>query len=542
MKKVFAIIMSLSLIIAPVNVARAEGSAANQILSLGTAAVGTSILTACAMGSSTPSLVTFMAGSFAYVGSEILGAEAKKAFLDVRTEEIKHFEEIKERGGNLQLEVLEAKLRDEEDQLKFVEKRKKWTQAIGAIYLVATALAAMEAACVSSVVGTAACSNWIYAACNSSASFSSMWVKNALMAAYGFGAGKASNNAYMGMGVALGTAITSLGASLQVVYATSFARIITFGASSLLVLKVANDLTEIQRKLEGNIDKLNALISSFKRSTEVEGGVGDDQERDDVEKSKKMKPVKALPKVQKLAKMCWSKGGSDGPQFTSASCSSPIKIPKPNLNANFNLPTLASMANTASDFSDAVARGDFAAADVAAGTLASGAGRMKEIRDNILKQVNDGRKTKGEKAIDFDGDIQKRVAEMGAQLNKDLAAKGHAALALGNATLGELVKDENKSVSIGAIDSNKEVVNSAPALNFKLDEGVPVEEASEASMTEGTVAERLENFETNIEDINKKSDVSIFKQLSVRYLMNYSKFFEKRKLEETSDTPAPVAP
>ena len=43
------------------------------------------------------------------------------------------------------------------------------------------------------------------------------------------------------------------------------------------------------------------------------------------------------------------------------------------------------------------------------------------------------------------------------------------------------------------------------------------------------VAQSLDDFESPEQDISKKSDVSIFKQLSNRYILNYTKIFDRRK-------------
>jgi hypothetical protein len=72
----------------------------------------------------------------------------------------------------------------------------------------------------------------------------------------------------------------------------------------------------------------------------------------------------------------------------------------------------------------------------------------------------------------------------------------------------------------------------------------PVEEAlnEEGGVVEekqASLSESLEGFETTEEDISKRSEDSIFQQLSTRYILNYHRFFEQKKVEEV---PAGVEP
>jgi hypothetical protein len=52
-----------------------------------------------------------------------------------------------------------------------------------------------------------------------------------------------------------------------------------------------------------------------------------------------------------------------------------------------------------------------------------------------------------------------------------------------------------------------------------------------------TLDQALNNFESTAQDISKKSDVSLFKQVSNRYLLNYTKIFREKKKIESAPSP-----
>lgn len=132
--------------------ARSQGGAgyagfAKQILGASTAIIGSNIITSCSFGGKVPSILAFMAGSIAYLISEISGGKKQNKEHKERLERI---EQIKKQvaenkgGGDVQRVLIEQRLEEEEKILAFVKERNKWAMAILAIYTTAAILAITE--------------------------------------------------------------------------------------------------------------------------------------------------------------------------------------------------------------------------------------------------------------------------------------------------------------------------------------------------------------------------------------------------------------
>lgn len=73
-----------------------------------------------------------------------------------------------------------------------------------------------------------------------------------------------------------------------------------------------------------------------------------------------------------------------------------------------------------------------------------------------------------------------------------------------------------------------------PLAGFGTEE-TPVDDMSGVAAVKAD--QSLDEFESTVEDINKKPDVSIFKQLSNRYILNYTKMFDRKKEPEVAEEP-----
>jgi hypothetical protein len=560
MKKLVTVLMCLNFILTPVAPIMAKddksssekpgGGAfyANQILSIGTAALGSNILLSCKLGSMFPSLQIFMTGSVAYIASEFMGAKAQQAFLKASTEEVEKFKKTMNEGGDLQREIIEIKLKEEKDKLGFVKKRKTWMMAITAIYTAATVAAYMEmtklAACEAATGG--ACSALRIAGCTPEGAASAGLITKGLTAAYAFGVGSSGGgpiSTYGGMGVALASLVPAIGAKIVTFYQTPMNRAITFGAAAALSAGVMLGLGGAEKKITSNIKDLEKLLADFKQKTYDENGnllggsEADHGSQYDQDKSKQY-DIKTL-NGQQLAKHCWQ-NTSQGMNYGEDACKVSTKLNRPKFDMKMNLPTLASVGNSATDLGQAVSDGDMGKADIEAGKLAANAMRMNQIKENIQKQMNDQRKARGEKPIDFKAEEDKKIASMMTDLNKQSAGADAPALAsTGNkASLDSLEKNNRNNQSSSTTTSTNTSTAGAPSSNFKFDEGASDEGVATANYQEPTnLPESLDDFEINAGDISKKSEVSIFKQLSNRYLLNYTKIFEKKKKLEDTSTP-----
>jgi hypothetical protein len=496
----------------------------NQILGMGTAIVGTSILVACPLKKSSPSIYIYFGGSLIYVASEFMGAKAQKAFLKANTEEIDQIiKSQKEGGGDAQKAIIEKKLKEEEDKLGFVNKRKMWMIAITAVYFAATASAIVERLNMTEVTP---CTNGALAMPKQLA------LASALGGAYSLVVGAGAGSMISALIAAIAGAVIAY-KQVELGMGDPTTRAIAFGVAAALATTITMMLGSEAKKIEDNIKKLKELLEKFKKDTDTAGGLADGTSvtprGSNITTNPTPGKINPLPNGNQAARSCWA-NTSKGMEFSESACKSPFRVPRAKLNANLNLPTLQSVTGTAGDMAQAVAEGDMARADLLAGQLAANATRMKQVKDSLLKQLNDKLKAKGKKPLELDKEVNKRIGQMEAGVNKNLASKGFGPLASSGASLGKDIpadlptitpKDVGEKEPI-AIDNNKV----SESVDEALSEGGVVEEK------QASLSESLEGFETTEDDISKRSDDSIFDQLSTRYLLNYHRFFERKKEEE----------
>ncbi len=553
MNKIIVILMCFNLMAAPV--AFAQGTTAggsttastsggslpdpgkksylDQILSIGTAVVGTSALLTCKTGAVIPSIQLFFAGSLVYVASEILGGKTHTEAERLKTEELKALEGKLKIGGDLQLATLEAQLKDEQALKAFANKRKMWLTAIMAIYAAATALATIE---VATAPFTLVPPGWIGTCAPGAAVASTSAVQKAIVAAYAFGVGNAGGGVspYAAMGAALAVSVTSLGTSMATAMNSPTGRLVFFGAAAGLTATLVAKMGATASKIQERITILEKLIAQFKEETKATNNVAEGaslttagtQSGNGATANNPTKSynIKSLPLGSGLPKNCWTKG-FDGKLTYSEKCSKPITLSKINFGTDNSIPTLKSIANLGTDFAQAVADGDAAKADVSASALEAMASRANEIKDEQLKKLNASRVASGQKPIDLNADSEAQLASMKASLSKDLASKGISEEAL-NKDMSEVSTDKRQSsqeISAGA----EKTIEVPPTENLNLSEskiddaaGVPLAEL-EADASAGDTAGNGE--------IAEDSDVSIFKQVSNRYFLNYNKIFERRE-------------
>jgi hypothetical protein len=317
----------------------------NQILAIGTGIIGSNILLSCKMGGMTPSLYTFMAGSLVYIGSEIAGAKAQQAFIKAKKEEVEALRAGMTEGGDLQRGIIEAKLKEEEEKLEFVKKRKSWTMAVAAVYGAATGLAALEWACVTNKITLPACTQWVVAACEGGSSLpANKLLSGAVLGAYGLAAGNAGGTAMSRYGTALvaglGVMVPTLSAKVTVAYQTPKARMITFGAGTALTALVIKDLSAVQKDLEGNISQLKALLTDFKSKTNAADGLSENGGAGNI-KDGNLNVSSATGNVNKLSsgtsieKSCWGKDDTGAQSYSPSACNKSLQLTKPKFNSKF---------------------------------------------------------------------------------------------------------------------------------------------------------------------------------------------------------------
>lgn len=589
----------------------------NQIMTIATSAIGSSIITQCLEGLKTPSIATFMAGSLTHIMSEIVGAKAKNERHQKKRKDLEiKVEELKKSGDTAQLEALKAALQEEKDTHKFLENRKKWMIAVTAIYTAAMGLAIAEevyglasgvsmatAACsalaAKCTAGYAACypkcmlvvpaaiaeakanfstpeartviitqcskyaddapaclalqinyTNFVYGSClmlatDGGASMLS-W-STLLTLAYGFGASKAGAGAgkvaqYGTMIVSLLPLITQSFSKLVVqMYNFPIPRSITFGAAAVFSGTVTAGLASRSNIAMQNVTKLQNAVYQFKENSAGDDtGLGTDDayingtgtnQNAAAPKDGKLKDLAAGVKK----KECFS-NGPKGMEHSASGCANPVKLPKYR-KGQFNLPAINHVAGLASDMAQALANGDEAGAANMAGEIGSYAARVKAETDKLQDQYNEIEKKANRPTKDFKKSIAAQVASMQADVAKTASSNGVNLASAGAALSGdkEVMKDETTpevttaaggpAVALPAVD---------PLAGFGTEEA-PVEDVS--GVAAAKAEQSLDEFESTEEDINKKPEVSIFKQLSNRYILNYTKMFERKKDPEVAEEP-----
>lgn len=573
MKKLFAVILSLGLIIAPVpviNTAHASGGGgiAKQILGMVNGIVGSTILMKCKLGGMQPSLMAYMAGSLTYMFGEISGGMAQKKQMKEQSEKLnKTHEEMKE-GGDYQKATIDAQIDDEKGKLKVVQGRRKWIMATKVIYAVATGLAIWEIwRALPTPVGMNIPDN---AACAPNLGSNKMMTK-ALAAAYSGLMGFAGGG-IMGAAMGAGTSFLAGGKAAEFLLKVeagvdgaegtatgllnnAYGRIAFFAAATALVMMIDGELKkeeeEIKKRLadlekvKGQFNELNTNgLAEGEATSGGEGGAGE-LGNDPNNPNSQSYALRALPGGIESASGCFSQEGS-GVNYSSGGCKNPLQLKRPNFDFKLTTPSLMSGANTATDLANALSRGDMARANVEAGSLAGMAGRIDAINKKLMKKLNDDLKAKGKKPIDVNGELNRQLAALNNSLNKsnpgsgnftmaDIGDAGQANTTDGNSTDANSAEIQtagtNAAVGVGANDPLADLAGIDSGLEDSL---VGADGEKVASLEES-----LNDFESSEDDISNKPDVSIFKQLSNRYFLNYTKLFNRKEVAPPIAEPAP---
>lgn len=583
MKKLFAVILSLGLILAPiptVNTAHAGGAGgyAKMILGMANGIMGSTILTKCKMGSTQMSVMLYLAGGIVYTIAEIAGGRAKSKSVEENAADVTQFQANMKDGGDLQKKAIDAQIKNEKDNLKHVQTKRKWMMATKLVYAAATAMAVIEIWW--SFPPPAGMGKPDAAACSSNPAGHKFMTK-AIAMAYGafVSSGGTLQGMIIGAGMQAGKELVFKEASKKVAETvvqveagadvadasvpllnSAYGRIAFFAAATALVMLIDGDLKKEEEAIKKRIADLEKVKSTFESADNnlAEGasttGTGSTSGslagNNPNNPSNRTYDVNALAQGTQLKKMCMTNNGGS-PDYSEAGCSNPLRIQKPVFPGGVDIPTLQNAANVSTDMANAMASGDIAAAEIEAGKLTAMAARIEAVKDNALKKLNDQLKKDGKKPIDVDGELNRQVAALNAELNKRNAGSGNFSMAdIGNA--GEAATSDIAN----AADPNAGNITTTAApvaadLNGPIDlsslegelGGTEVVDPNAAGTEKvATLEDSLNDFESNESDIAQDSGVSIFKQVSNRYFLNYTKIFDKKKIADPPLAPQPAKP
>jgi hypothetical protein len=420
-----------------------------------------------------------------------------------------------------------------------------------------TALATGTSTCAGTATYAGGCSSYLtsymaigYANCTpmSTNGLLNMIMVKALVAAYTMGATKDTSKAvnYTTMITQLLTLLVpSLEKLVMPAYNFPIPRSITFGASMALAGVVSGGLIQRQNIVEKNISDLDKMITNFKLNTDDPNGVGEGDANapglsNPYDPGSKKYEIKALHKVAPV-KNCVSNNGR-AIDVSSNACKSPIKINRPKFDFAGGIKTLNDAGTLAADMANAVTSGDTDRANVIAGQLGNMAAKIKEVNEKLQAAYNEKQKADKKPAVDFGKSIKEKVASMENDLSKMASSQGINMASLGPAMNSEDFKKDELNAS------ETEVVAAVPVpempiadINLSGMDATSSEEFSDSSQTVATLSDSLNEFETTESDIAKDPGVSIFRQVSNRYLLNYTKIFNRKEIappmQEASKTP-----
>jgi hypothetical protein len=310
---------------------------------------------------------------------------------------------------------------------------------------------------------------------------------------------------------------------------TAPGRVVVFGVFAALADVVRNAFKDRVVRANKNIESIDKAITTWTNATKggsVTGGSGGDDPTTNttlaLANNKSSNYLKRLGSVPKLGK-CFSVSA----QVDSNSCKRVMKFNRGLI--NFRSSFLNGTANQALGMGEAFARDDGAGASTIAAGLgsAANAARVKAEAKGLIAEANAALMRSGGRAIDFDKQVKAQLASFG----KDgLSGSGSGSASAGSGTRASLDEDDMESESVSssvAVSAPGAIGQPAADLAFPIDEGITTEPIVEAKADQS-----LDDFESSVQDVAKKDDVSIFKQLSNRYILNYKNIFDTKKAPE----------
>ncbi len=576
MKKIFAILFSFQLILSPVVLAQeckpgedcyqvagdgsSEGAAryTNNIMMTGSGVVGANLIFCThSKGNIVPTFshYIFMGGALVLLTSEIIAATKAKEAKEESQKQMERMGLVNSKPGEYQTQeqkdaqltlLVEAK-KQELDNRDALEERMNWMTAVEVVYWLALAGAVAEiiiyAATQVKPYGAAIGYNDQSIVCNTGAN--DKMLTAAISAAYGLVPGLIGGNAggaamkgisAGGFSFMLNSLTSSVGTTIKNAGTTALGRSITFGVFAALAEIARSGLKKSRDRANKNITLFDKSIEEWKKAntstTEIKTDfAGGDLDGPDSNGSNAAN-IKQLPKAVKENKCMGSSGSSL--DYSSKACSRPIKLAKTKFDFKSNY--LNSMGGKAFDMADAMASGNTGAAKMLAADLASNAAKIKAEAKLAMKQANEKLKATGKKEIDFEKEIKNQLGAMSKAAQEAAAASGIKNLASGSDDASSDEK-KNEPSAVGKVDTGAS--DAAPAASPDLTIGSSDLAAEEPAVAAGAgnPEQNLSDFETNEQDISKKNDVSLFKQLSNRYILNYTKIFERKKEPEVIQEP-----
>ncbi|HXH75707.1 MAG TPA: hypothetical protein VNJ08_12110 [Bacteriovoracaceae bacterium] len=325
--------------------------------------------------------------------------------------------------------------------------------------------------------------------------------------------------------------IPPLNAFIIMAYQYPIPRFATFTSAAILSGIITDGLQERINIAEENIRKLNAVINDFKdttakndvkpiaegaKTTATSGGGGGGGDSGGY-------VVPGGPPTKASSGNCLSKGGGK-PSFGPQACAKPVRVSAPNMRIGPGMEGLQNVADLTAEMANQAAAGNTQGANATAVKIGALAGRVKDINDGLKKKLNDMLHTKGQKPVDFDGEVKKQLAHFQGIANEAAAAKGISPSSGGSAKLDPLASVKPSGPTM--VDKAPTGLPATPVLGM----GAFPEDAGLGVKAETGLSESLSGFESSVNDINKDNGVSLFLIISNRYAHSYSKIMKRKEV------------
>jgi hypothetical protein len=385
-----------------------------------------------------------------------------------------------------------------------------------------------------------------------------------VVAAYSMGVGQTGQSKMSSYTVMLSGLLMLLVPSLQSIvmaaYNLPIPRAVTFGASAAVAGLITTGLMQRKKIAEENIAKLEEVLADFRVKTDDNEGIDLGPSTNGTEvipgsgelalsngtnnTTLKKYDIKSLNGATAL-KTCMA-NQNESFEFSGSACANPIQIKKPTFDVKNGVKSLNSLGTLANDLANAVSSGDNEKANILAGQIGSQAASVKEINKSLQDALNKKLKAENKPEVDFDKEIKNNMNTQESSFNKAASSKGMSQTSLSSTGGGSLVTG---SATTAAVDANalnaangiiKNGVTGGGAFSageFDLSKlngtGVSTETVEDPNAGNAQVAsleDNLASSKPNQSDISPESDISIFKQVSDRYFLNYNKIFKRKEI------------
>ncbi len=520
--------------------AERSGGMANSLLIMSLASLGSVMLTTCAPVTAgnplPPSLVIFSTAAAAYVLAEVTAARAHKADIALRETAINALAaNLRRRGGGDVQRITFAETKRELEYLRaFVDMRRTWLMSAAIGFFAAAAEAQNEAS-----AGTTDfdinCIGTLGAA---------FPVATELGIAFSTDGGPAENIAgYIG-GV-LPIVSNQILPLMQTPDGRSIVANIAANTSSIVV----SELSGLAAGIEANIGKTDVAIEAF----DTENGVAQDTGLAIAPPTAPTEPsgeardagVSGTPALASAAAAsgeaavsgstatsaaarattltCAEKNEAKKSLDIKSNCTNPVKFPVVKMKTT--IPALKSAVEATTKFANALAAGNIKEATISSAAINALAAKILEAKDVVLKKNNLSRLKRGKPMQNLDGETKKLITTMMTEIKTSVTQSGGAKLLASTLTVSPnaAIKPEPKK------DAPEIVRDLSPRLRGKYHYENSVGEMKK-SPEEITTAP-LAPVKEIPKDVSQDKSVSLWEQLTNRYLQKHDRFVPKKKID-----------